>query len=140
MVHSSMSYHVEGTAALSAEERARLRVYEGGAQGAAGTRSPRMDVRRASLALAAIVITVLIALGTSTVDSLREASANKAIDDAPKELVCVTSGDSLWSIAQAHPVRGASTKSVVSWIMAHNDLSTPALDVGDVLTVPMLQT
>lgn len=136
----STSYHVDGTAALRPEERSYLRLYEGGAGRGRGASLVPVQVQRAALVVLAVTLTILLALGVSAVDSLREAYATQAIDAAPKEVVSVVNGDSLWSIAEAHPVQGTSTKSVVSWIMAHNDLSAPSLEPGDTLTVPMLQS
>lgn len=133
-------YHVDGTAALRPEEVACLRVYEGGADRGRSASSLHRGAHKVILAALAVTLTIACALGVCAVDSLREASANQAIDAAPKEVVSVTSGDSLWSIAETHPVRGASTRSVVSWIMANNGLSTPSIQVGDALVVPVLRT
>ena len=49
----------------------------------------------------------------------------------------VREGDSLWQIAEAHPVEGRSVADVVQWIQHTNGLNNATLFVGQVLIVPM---
>ena len=48
----------------------------------------------------------------------------------------VSTGDSLWSIAEAHPVEGVSTPEVVSWIVKANNLPNSSVASGQALVVP----
>lgn len=51
-------------------------------------------------------------------------------------VISVEPGESLWSIAEKHPIRGMTTQQCVRWIMERNDLSDSVLMVGQVLSVP----
>ncbi len=52
------------------------------------------------------------------------------------ETVRISSGDTLWSIASAHPVAGLDTAGTVDLIAELNDLDGFALVAGDTVLVP----
>lgn len=62
---------------------------------------------------------------------------DEALSGLPLEEVVVMPGDSLWQIAEAHPVEGVSTADVVSYISSSNNLPSANLQVGQHLFVPM---
>ena len=45
-------------------------------------------------------------------------------------------GESIWSIAENHPVNGCSTAEVVEFITQENELSSSMLSSGQQLSVP----
>jgi LysM repeat protein len=51
--------------------------------------------------------------------------------------ITVGAGDTLWSIAAAHPVDGMSTSQVSSLVASMNDLSQATIHPGDTLKVPV---
>ncbi|MBQ6651273.1 MAG: LysM peptidoglycan-binding domain-containing protein, partial [Atopobiaceae bacterium] len=65
------------------------------------------------------------------VDARNEAFANVTLEE-----VVVMPGDSLWQLAESHPVAGVSTADVVSYISESNDLPSANLQVGQHLLVP----
>jgi hypothetical protein len=54
----------------------------------------------------------------------------------PATSVVVHDGDSVWSLAEAHPVDGYSTQEVVTWIESHNQLESATIQAGQTLDVP----
>ena len=52
------------------------------------------------------------------------------------EVLTVSSGDTLWSIAEQFPVPGLSTREGVLWIMEHNGLASSTIQPGQVIEVP----
>lgn len=54
----------------------------------------------------------------------------------PLTTVRVESADTLWSLAQAHPIEGLSTAETVSEIRRLNELPSSSLSAGSLLRVP----
>lgn len=134
---NNVRYRTEGTVALEPEPTPRLRLYEGGAVPKHVIADNRSHVK--ALVLLALALTMSLTLGISAMDAMREASVTGLLDSAPKETISVKNGDTLWSIAERHHVRGTDTKSVVAWIEEENGLTNPTLMVGETLLVPVLQ-
>lgn len=131
----------DGTSALSILPR-RLVVLEGGLRGDAPDRraNPRAGSLRASQALgfllcgAAVIAAVLLA--SAAAGALRAARAHEAIDALPTQSVVVSSGDSLWRIAERCG-DVASTRDVVAWIQERNGVDGGLIEPGQTLVVPV---
>mgnify|MGYP000402893057 FL=1 len=103
--------------------------------------------QRASVALApvalkastivsiAVAFTLFFVLATS-VFSARQAAYADSVANVTYETVRVQSGDSLWSLAQEHPIDGLSTQETSDMIRSVNHLDRGSLDAGAVLKVP----
>ena len=52
------------------------------------------------------------------------------------QLVCVQSGDTLWSIGAEHCGQGLSVAESVHWIVDRNDLSSSLIVPGQIIEVP----
>ncbi len=83
----------------------------------------------AAIALIALSFTFFNSIASQrTFDS---ASANTS-----QVVVSVQSGDTLWDIAEEHPVSNLSTSDTVALIRSWNDLSSSELSIGMDLLVP----
>ena len=75
------------------------------------------------------------AVATKPVRTQRAAYAD-SVANVTYESVRVQSGDSLWSLAQEHPIDGLSTQETSDMIRSVNHLDRGSLDAGAVLKVP----
>ncbi|MDZ4169426.1 MAG: LysM peptidoglycan-binding domain-containing protein [Coriobacteriia bacterium] len=94
-------------------------------------RSPRaraVPVLNRDVAVATVMIALLIAAVL--------ASKSPTVDFATTSSVTVQPGDTLWSLASAHPVRGLDTAQCASAIASLNQMSGSALIAGSVVHVP----
>jgi hypothetical protein len=119
--------------AVSAYVRPKFTVIEGGLRRRESRRSDVVAV--AAMALVAFAVFAGAWLATNRV---AEARVQSAFEATSYETVTVTSGDSLWSIAESHPVEGCSTQEVVRHIREENALESASLSVGTRLTVPTM--
>ena len=71
-----------------------------------------------------------------SVFSARHAAYADSGANVTYETVRVQSGDSLWSLAQEHPIDGLSTQETSDMIRSVNHLERGSLDAGAVLKVP----
>ncbi|MBE6469550.1 MAG: LysM peptidoglycan-binding domain-containing protein [Coriobacteriaceae bacterium] len=127
--------------------RPRLTVIEGGkgstaaapaaaapqraAAPAAGPR-PTSHLRIAgALALTAALVAVVVTFAV-----VRGAARANAIEAIVFEEVAVAPGDSLWSLAEAHPAEGLTTDDLVLLIQERNGLERAGLIPGQVVSVP----
>jgi len=86
------------------------------------------------VASAAVVLMLCLAfLFASAGVSARQ---SQALDTIPTASVVVRSGDSLWSLAEGHPVTGYSTQEIVTWIKARNSLDSANIQAGQAILVP----
>ncbi len=150
------TYTCEGSLALSNDERPRFRVIEGGlmsssarskgapaASASMRAASPSLELapsllrhRQLVIMLAATLVMIMVA-GSWLLGDLRARSrVNDAMAQAARETVTVMPGDSLWHIAETHPVKGCTTSQLVSYITSANDLEGASLAVGTILTIP----
>ena len=83
----------------------------------------------AAIALAICVVSMV----SSNVISSRIQSS---VSTVPSTEYVVVSGDSLWSIAETHPMEGHSASEVVTWIMERNGLEGGLIVPGQHLAVP----
>lgn len=114
-----------------------LRVIEGGAAPRTAA-APRAAER--SFGIGALVSATLVALALvlvwSFVDGLRHRRVAAALDGTQTQVVTVMPGDSLWKIAEAHPLDGCTTAELVGHISQANAVTGEALQVGMQLEIP----
>ena len=101
-------------------------------------RTQRASVALAPVALKAstIVAVALFFVLATSVFSARHAAYADSVANVTYETVRVQSGDSLWSLAQEHPIDGLSTQETSDMIRSVNHLDRGSLDAGAVLKVP----
>ena len=85
--------------------------------------------------LAALAVSVCVA-GTIFVGSASSDSKLNALLNAPAKIVEVTTGDTLWNIAEKNPIDGLSITETVDAIKMVNDLDSGLLVPGMELSVP----
>lgn len=86
--------------------------------------------------LAALAVSVCVA-GTIFMGSASSDSKLNALLNAPTKIVEVTSGDTLWNIAEKNPIDGLSITETVDAIKMVNDLDSGLLVTGMELSVPI---
>lgn len=87
------------------------------------------------IALGALLAVLACVIAFSFV-SARTAHEEAIIAASPRIEVSVAPGDSLWSLASAHPLEGLDTSRTVDLIKEWNGLASGTLQVGTVLFVP----
>lgn len=83
----------------------------------------------------AVAFTLFFVLAT-TVFTARHAAYADSVSNVTYETVRVHTGDSLWSLAEEHPVEGLTTQETSDMIRNVNHLERGSLDAGAVLKVP----
>lgn len=133
---SATAYPCEGSVALS-PQAPTLTLIEGGLSSRAG----RPELSRGELLprqlLALLVsgaLVIVMALLASWASDVAVAAATPS--SLATEEVVVTTGDSLWGIAEGRSVPGMSTAALVAWIEEANDLSGTVLTPGQRIVVP----
>ncbi len=91
---------------------------------------------KASTIVAIAVAFTLFFVLSASVFSARHAAYADSVANVTYETVRVQSGDSLWSLAQEHPIDGLSTQETSDMIRSVNHLERASLDAGAVLKVP----
>lgn len=87
------------------------------------------------LSLAALAVSICVA-GTIFMGSASSNSKLNALLNAPTKIVEVTTGDTLWNIAEKNPIDGLSITETVDAIKMVNDLDSGLLVPGMELSVP----
>lgn len=85
--------------------------------------------------LAALAVSICVA-GTIFMGSASSDSKLNALLNAPTTIVEVTTGDTLWNIAEKNPIDGLSITETVDAIKMVNDLDSGLLVPGMELSVP----
>lgn len=85
--------------------------------------------------LAALAVSICVA-GTIFMGSASSDSKLNALLNAPIKIVEVTTGDTLWNIAEKNPIDGLSITETVDAIKMVNDLDSGLLVPGMELSVP----
>ena len=85
--------------------------------------------------LVALAVSVCVA-GTIFMGSASSDSKLNALLNAPTKIVEVTTGDTLWNIAEKNPIDGLSITETVDAIKMVNDLDSGLLVPGMELSVP----
>ena len=109
------------------------RVIEGG-HGKAHTPSKRQQTLALCATLALAISLVFVWLVSDGVQARRR---QDALSQADVAIVTVLPGDSLWQIAQEHPVPGLTTDELVHVIREDNRLASTELQAGMQLEVPV---
>lgn len=145
------TYECDGTSALKSHPSPQLSVYEGaerepsrprGGRRASGEPSRPADLLSQRDSLRATFLVVLCALSIMlagfVADGLHVAATTSRISSMPTEAIRVYSGQTLWGIAEEHPVDGVSTRELVNWIERSNELSSASLTPGQTLFIPVV--
>lgn len=69
-------------------------------------------------------------------ESSRFDAVNDKLTHTAHTTIYVQPGETLWSIASEHPVKGVSTQELVQYISGENGISNSALMPGDKIVVP----
>lgn len=141
MVQGNLALKLETTAAPA------FKVVKGGRSGfqtlpgkpahsqrVAWTSTPAV-LKVSTIVALAVALTLFFVLATS-IFSARHAAYAESVSNVTYETVRVQSGDSLWSLAQEHPIEGLSTRETSDMIRDVNHLEHGSLDAGAHLKVP----
>lgn len=99
------------------------------------TTSAPVALKVSTIVALAVALTLFFVLATS-IFSARHAAYAESVSNVTYETVRVQSGDSLWSLAQEHPIEGLSTQETSDMIRNVNHLEHVSLDAGAHLKVP----
>ena len=94
-----------------------------------------VTLKASTIVAVAVALTLFFVLATS-IFSARHAAYAESVSNVTYETVRVQSGDSLWSLAQEHPIEGLSTQETSDMIRSVNHLEHGSLDAGAHLKVP----
>ena len=129
--HSYSLVPCEGALALT-NDRPHFTVIEGGRKAA------RKQAQGSGMLFVTALVSIVIFVAVwILMDNALQARIDSAFAKANYETVTVVSGDSLWSIAEEHPVKGCSTQQVVNHIRVTNNLDSALLPAGERLVVPV---
>lgn len=92
-------------------------------------------LKASTIVVFAVAFTLFFVLAT-TVFTARHAAYVDSASNVTYETVRVHTGDSLWSLAEEHPVEGLTTQETSDMIRSVNHLERGSLDAGAVLKVP----
>ena len=96
----------------------------------------RIKISDRVVGVAFVLFCVVVVISSSVSDELVAQRRRRAFDGISSCSLTVEYGDSLWNIAEAHAVTGATTEEVVRWIIERNDLASSYLRAGYRLVVP----
>lgn len=99
------------------------------------TTSAPVALKASTIVALAVALTLSFVLATS-IFSARHAAYAESVSNVTYETVRVQPGDSLWSLAQEHPIEGLSTQETSDMIRSVNHLERGSLDAGAHLKVP----
>lgn len=99
------------------------------------TTSAPVALKASTIVALAVALTLFFVLATS-IFSARHAAYAESVSNVTYETVRVQSGDSLWSLAQEHPIEGLSTQETSDMIRNVNHLEHGSLAAGAHLKVP----
>lgn len=95
----------------------------------------RMTVAVTVCALLVLVLLAVPALLAASHGASRESAIGDR-NDIATIMVSVESGDTLWSMAESHPIDGLTTQQCVKWIIDRNRLDSAVLIPGQILELP----
>lgn len=127
---------VEGNLAVAATyERPRFHVVDGGldARPVAVQPCSTLSLRTVLVASACVLAVLAVLFGDL---ASRQAAFDEALASQSRIEVAVERGDTLWSIASAHPIDGMSQVDTVEVLKSWNGLEQASLQPGMVLSVP----
>ena len=146
--NAAMTYYTSGSEAIQVAPARKLVLIDGGA---ASPQSPRtyheqatsrghrvLSTSQGILAFCVVIALFVAVFSAALTKDLKLIQArDQTLSALAVEEVIVQPGDSLWQIAEAHPVDGVSTSDVVTYISQTNSLTSANLSVGQVLLVPV---
>lgn len=97
--------------------------------------SAPVALKASTIVAVAVSLTLFFVLAMS-IFSARHAAYAESVSNVTYETVRVQSGDSLWSLAQEHPIEGLSTQETSDMIRSVNHLEHGSLNAGAHLKVP----
>jgi Tfp pilus assembly protein FimV len=83
-----------------------------------------------------VELAIIVALVVAVMLAAAISGARADRPPTPTAAVKVGVGESLWSVAATHPVRGMTTQQTVDLIKRANGLSDSAVTAGTVLQIP----
>lgn len=92
-------------------------------------------LKPSTIVAVAVALTLFFVIST-TVFSARHTAYADSVANVTYETIRVKSGDSLWSLAEEHPIDGLSTQETSDVIRSVNHLDHGSLDAGVDLKVP----
>lgn len=104
------------------------------AQHAAAASAP-VALKASTIVAVAVAFTLFFVLAM-TVFTARHAAYADSVANVTYETMRVQAGDSLWSLAEEHPVEGLSTQETSDMIRSVNHLEHGSLNAGAHLKVP----
>lgn len=126
----------EGFAPHAATGRPALRLIEGGLSSQVRRPAPSRS-SGALRAVAAGVVALALVVGASSLSSALWASRYQdATEGLETSRHVVAAGESLWGLAEQHPIEGLSTAETVSYLRHENSLGDAGLVAGQVVLVP----
>ena len=133
-------YGVEGSSALKPQST-RFVVIEGTKDSERREEvqdaSEKLSVKNVVFAYVALIALVAVLAATyAFVDVSIASRLTASVSEVPATSVYVRPGDSVWALAEEHPIDGYATSDVVRWIEEANDLQTSTLIPGQELLVP----
>ena len=149
MSTQSQAYRIDNDVKAVHNARPRFRVIEGGLAVNGSLAIDEGHVRqpealghvyslRTRVSLVAMTVAVCLVLASLWMlsDILVARAARSSFDSASYETITVHTGDSLWTIADEHPVEGRTTAEVARYIRERNQLADTCLYPGMELSVP----
>lgn len=151
MTNTMERYEFDGNTALARQHEPRLSVcddefsYHGERPSkrreshpstASGMVASQVEALRVCVVV--LVIGVALMFAAFVGEGAHEAIASRRISSMPTETISVYPGETLWGVAQDHPVDGVSTKELVEWLEWRNDLSSSLLTPGQTLLIPVV--
>ena len=149
MSMQSQAYSIDNDVKAVRNTRPRFRVIEGGLANVdhqaidevcnrQTEASSHVYSLRTRVSLVAMTVAACLALASIWVlsDIIVARGMRSSFDQASYETITVHTGDSLWTIADEHPVEGRTTAEVARYIRERNQLTDTCLYPGMELSVP----
>lgn len=92
--------------------------------------------------LVGLFMTIIVACAiVSFATAFGMLSSTASAQDTAVETICVAvePGESLWTIAQEHPIQGMSTQQCVRWIIQYNNLTNASVSAWQIIEVPTVR-
>lgn len=103
--------------------------------GSLGAWAPRAEEGRCISGVPLFILAVALTLLVTHLSGAPTRAAIEASRQLPSRAIVVHTGDTLWSVARAHPVPGLDIRDTVQWIRERNGLGDSSLTSGQVIEV-----
>lgn len=101
---------------------------------------PASRAKQLLMGAASVLLLVSLALAVVSFGSARQARRSAFIDSLQSHEVVVEAGQSLWDIAEQHPVDGMPASEVVELMRSWNSLDSSTIHPGMELSVPFMNS